>query len=305
MARPVLPNDGASERQYLDLVRAIITYGDDRTDRTQTGTRALHGETMRFDLSDGSIPLLTTKRVHFKSIAHELLWFLSGTTNIRPLLQNGVSIWSDWPYKAYVKATGEALSMKQFEERVVNDAAFAQQWGDLGPVYGKQWRRWAGPDGKEYDQLSELVSRIKRDPTSRRLLFSGWNVADLDQMALPPCHLLYQYYVANGRLSCTLYQRSCDVGLGVPFNIASAALLLRLLAQQCDLEAGELFWVGHDVHLYHNHLKPIEVQLERTPGTFPKLEIARKPDSLFGYLGTDFKVIGYDPAPRIDLEVAV
>ena len=301
----LLPNDGTSERQYLDLVQTILDEGDDRVDRTGVGTRALHGHMMRFDLSDGSWPLLTTKRIPWKAVANELFWFLTGETNIRPLLQNKVSIWSDWPHKSYVQKTGDAIDMKTFEQRVLDDETFAAQWGDLGPVYGKQWRRWQGPDGKVYDQVTDVMERIKRDPASRRLLFHGWNVADLDQMALPPCHLLYQFFVAKGRLSMTLYQRSCDVGLGVPFNIASAALLIRMMAQQTQLETGSLVWMGHDVHLYQNHLQPIATQLTRTPRAFPKIQLTN-PGSLFGYT-TEYLTFEtpYEPDPVIKMDVAV
>lgn len=301
----LLPNDGASERQYLDLVQDILDHGDFRVDRTGVGAYSVHGRTLRFDLGDGRIPLLTTKRIPWKAVAHELLWFLSGSSNIRPLLLNNVTIWSDWPHAKYVKETGDALSLRQFEDRIRESEAFAAQWGDLGPVYGVQWRRWQGPDGKVYDQLADVVERLRRDPHSRRLLFHGWNVAEVDQMALPPCHLLYQFFVAKGRLSMTLYQRSCDTALGVPFNLASAALLVRLVAHLVDLEPGELFWVGHDVHLYQNHVGPIAAQLGRTPTAFPTLAIRRRPESLFDYRFEDLELAGYEPAPSIKMDVAV
>ena len=301
----ILRNDGASETQYLDMVREARDRGHLRMDRTGVGTRALHGRTMRFDLSDGTIPLLTTKFVPFSPIVHEQVWFLSGSSNIRPLLLNKTRIWSEWPHKKYVEATGDAIDVRAFEQRVLESEDFAAQWGDLGPVYGVQWRRWQGPDGRVYDQISDLLERLRRDPYSRRLLFHGWNVADVDQMALPPCHLLYQFFVADNRLSLTLYQRSCDLGLGVPFNIASAALLVRMIAAQVGMEPGELFWVGHDVHLYTNHIPLLEPQLSRTPRPFPQLEILRKPESLFEYVRQDFKIVGYDPHPKIDLPVAV
>lgn len=304
MPRPCLPNDGTAERQYLDLIQAILDHGDDRPDRTGVGTRALHGETLRFDLSDGTLPLLTTKRVPLKTVMRELAWMLRGETNIRSLLQEKVTIWSEWPHDRYVKETGDDLPLADFEARVVADEDFAARWGDLGPVYGRQWRFWQGPDGKIYDQIADLLARLQRDPHSRRLLFHGWNVAEVDAMALPPCHLLYQYYVANGRLSCSLYQRSCDVALGVPFNLVSAALLLRMLAQQAGLEPGELFWIGHDVHLYRNHLEPIREQLTRTPRAAPRLEL-KKASSLFDYGVEHLKLHGYDPDPVIPLEVAV
>lgn len=300
----VFSNDGTSEQQYLQLVEYIMKNGDDRDDRTGTGTRAIHGATLRFDLSDGTLPLLTTKFVPYKAVFHELNWMLSGNTNIQALLQNKVTIWSDWPYAKYIKETGDTITMKDFEKRIVNEDNFAQQWGSIGPGYGHQWRLWQGPDGKVYDQISDLVERIKTDPSSRRLLFHGWNVADLDKMALPPCHLLYQFYVAKGTLSLTMYQRSCDVGLGLPFNIASCALLLNLMAQQCNLKVGQLFWVGHDVHLYINHLDKIGVQLDRTPKAFPKITI-EKASSLFDYKIDDVHIEGYDPHPAIRMDVAV
>lgn len=303
------------EYQYLNLVKDVIDHGYIRpaeNDRTGVATRVIHGATMRFDLSGGVIPLLTTKRVPFRAVMYELLWFISGKTSIRPLLENNVHIWSDWPHAKYVQATGENITMAEFEQRVLNDTEFAQQWGDLGPVYGKQWRRWQAPDGRVIDQLADLVERLRKSPDSRRALFHGWNVADLDQMALPPCHLLYQCFVAplregetKRRLSLTLYQRSCDMGLGVPFNIASASLLVHMLAQQLDMLPGELFWVGHDVHVYENHIQPLLTQLARTPGQFPTLEIKRKPASLFEYQGEDFELVGYNPQSTIKMDVAV
>lgn len=299
------PNDGSSERQYLDLIRAVMDHGKVRSDRTGVGTKALHGATLRFDLSDGCVPLLTTKTVAWEHAINELRWFLSGETKIRPLIQQGVRIWSDWPHENYVKATGDGITKKQFEKRVLEDDAFSEKWGDIGPGYGKQWRRWEGPDGKVYDQVSDLVDRIKRDPNSRRLLFHGWNVADLDKMALPPCHLLYQYFVADGKLSCTLYQRSVDCGLGLPWNLFEASVLVRMLAQQCDLEAGELFWVGHDVHVYLNHEEALRGQIDRAPSAFPKLSLLRRPSSLFEYEASDFKLEGYFPQESIKMAVAV
>lgn len=300
----VYPNDGTSEQQYLELVRYIMTSGFDRSDRTGVGTRAIHGATLRFDLSDNTLPLLTTKFVPYKSVFNELKWMLSGDTNIRSLLKDKVTIWSEWPYTKYIKETGDTISMKEFEKRIVEDEAFADQWGSIGPGYGYQWRSWQGPDGKTYDQISDLIKRIKAEPSSRRLLFHGWNVADLDQMALPPCHLLYQFFVAKGRLSLTMYQRSCDVGLGLPFNIASCAFLLNMVAQQCDLEVGQLFWVGHDVHLYTNHLDKIAVQLDRVARPFPKLTLT-KASSLFDYTIDDVLLEGYDPHPAIKMDVAI
>ncbi len=230
---------------------------------------------------------------------------MSGSTNIGPLLSRGVGIWSEWPHKAYVEATGDKIDLKDFEKRIIDDDDFAAKWGELGPVYGKQWRAWEGPDGRRYDQMTTLVESIRSNPDSRRLIVSGWNVAELDSMALPPCHLLYQYFVADGRLSCTLYQRSCDMGLGVPFNVVSASLLLRMLAQQCDLEAGELFWVGHDVHLYLNQLEAIQELVARQPKGAPALELTRRPRSLFDYLPSDFRLSKYLPMAPIAMPIAV
>lgn len=303
------------ERRYLDLMERVWREGSPRRDRTGVGTRAVFGERLAFDLSDGTIPLLTTKRVSWKTIVRELLWFLGGETNIRPLLQDGVTIWTDWPLARYRRETGEAVTQAAFEARIVADEAFAQAWGDLGPVYGAQWRHWpryepAGeglfrrtPEG--IDQISRLVHDIRTNPSSRRLLFTGWNVAELDGMALPPCHMTYQYFVADGRLSGLLHQRSCDVGLGVPYNLVTAALLLRMLAQQCDLEPGEFVWFGGDVHLYENHGELVATQLAREPRPWPTLAFARRPASILDYGFEDFVVEGYDPHPAIPAPIAV
>ncbi len=300
------PNDGTSELQYISLIMDILQNGDTRIDRTGVGTRAVHGRTMRFSLQNNTIPLLTTKRVPWKSVYGELLWFLSGESNIRPLLLNSITIWSDWPFSKYIKKTGSSISLKEFEQKIRDSEDFAKEWGDLGPVYGVQWRRWQGPDGRTYDQISDLINELKTNPTSRRLLFHGWNVADLDKMALPPCHLLYQFFVKQGKkLSLTLYQRSCDVGLGLPFNIASAALLVHMIANILDMEADELFWVGHDVHLYTNHTDPIQEHFKRTPRDFPSIAWKRKPKNIFDYKIDDLTVIGYQPDPSIKMDVAV
>ncbi len=293
------------EEQYLDLVRRIWTEGSEQRDRTGVGTKALFGATMRFDLSDGRVPLITVKRVYWKTALRELLWFLSGDTSIRPLVAQGVSIWTDWPLDRYRRETGDAIERAAFEKRIVEDDDFAARWGDLGPVYGKQWRRWQGPDGREHDQIAALVRSLRENPASRRHIFTGWNVAELDGMALPPCHMTYQYQVANGRLNGILYQRSCDLGLGFPFNIFEAAALLRMLAQQTDLEPGELVWMGADVHLYANHGELVETLLSRSPRAFPTLTLNRRPDSLFDYRFEDFDVAGYDPHPAISAPVAV
>ena len=303
------------EAQYLDLMRRVWADGAVRGDRTGTGTRALFGETMRFDLSDGSIPVLTTKRIFWKSAVRELLWFLSGDRNITSLVEQGVHIWTDWPLARFNAETGAALTREEFESRILSDSAFAAEWGDLGPVYGAQWRHWpsytddgAGKftrDAAGIDQITALVHGLKNNPSSRRHIFTGWNVAELDQMALPPCHMTYQYFVNENKLSGILYQRSCDLGLGFGFNIFEAALLLRMLAQQCDLVADEIIWMGADCHLYANHEHLVTEQLSRTPRAFPKLQILRRPDDIFGYRFEDFAVTGYDPHPHIPAPVAV
>ncbi|MBL0965909.1 MAG: thymidylate synthase [Blastomonas sp.] len=303
------------EWQYLDLMRQVWTRGHERSDRTGVGTRSLFGATMRFDLSDEAIPLLTTKRVYWKAAAREMLWFLTGETNIRPLVEQGVHIWTDWPLDAYRKATGEAIDRDAFEARIIADAEFAERWGDLGPVYGKQWVDWPvyEPVGeglfrkreRGINQIAELVESLRHNPGSRRHIFEGWNVAELHRMALPPCHKTYQFFVADGKLTGLLYQRSCDLALGVPFNIFSAALIARMLAQQCDLEPGELIWNGGDVHLYLNHQELVETQLARAPSGEPKLTINRRPDSIFHYRIEDFEVRDYAPQAHIAAPVAV
>jgi len=293
------------EQQYLNAMRRAWNEGDERRDRTGVGTRSLFGVTMRFDLSDGTVPLITTKRVFWKSAVKELIWFLSGDTNIRPLVEQSVHIWTDWPLDRYRRETGETIDRNAFEARIVEDRAFAEQWGDLGPVYGKQWVSWPDGKGGTINQIAQLVDGLKRNPASRRHIFTGWNVAELDRMALPPCHMTYQYHIANGRLSGILYQRSCDLGLGFPFNIFEAALLLRMLAQQCDLEPGEIVWMGADVHVYLNHEHLVAEQLAREPRAFPKLDLVRRADSIFDYKLEDVAVTGYDPHPHIAAPVAV
>lgn len=303
------------EQQYLDLMRRIRNEGHERIDRTGVGTRSLFGATMRFDLRDDAVPLLTTKRVYWKAAAREMLWFLTGDTNIRPLVQQGVHIWTDWPLDAYRRATGEDIDRDGFEARVVADEAFALQWGDLGPVYGAQWVNWPRYELEEdgryrrvepgINQIAGLVDNIRRNPGSRRLLFTGWNVAEVDRMALPPCHMTYQFHVADGRLSSLLFQRSADLVLGVPFNIFGLALITRMLAQQCDLEPGEAVWQGGDVHIYLNHGDLVEAQLARVPAGAPKLRIARRPASMFDYRIEDFEVLDYAPQAHIAAPVAV
>lgn len=294
------------ETQYLDLLRKLLEEGDQRIERTGTGTRALFGYTMRFDLAAG-FPVFTTKRIFWKTAFKEMLWMLSGGRNIRELLQQNVRIWTDWPLKKYREATGTNPSQEEFEARILADPDFAARWGDLGPVYGYQWRRWRGADGREIDQIRMLIDGLKNDPTSRRLLFEGWNVADLDRMALPPCHKTYQFFVSpsTGKLSAALMQRSADAYLGLGWNIANLALLTHLLAQQCGYEPGEIVWFGCDVHLYLNHEEQARTQLGREPRPFPRLTIRRRPESLFDYGIGDFDLEGYDPHPHIPAAVAV
>lgn len=294
------------EYQYLDLMAQVLDRGDERIDRTGVGTRSLFGAMLRFDLSDGTAPILTTKRVYWKTAVKEMLWFLTGGTNIRPLLQANVRIWTDWPLDAYRRATGEAIDQESFEKRIVEDAAFAESWGELGPVYGKQWRRWLGADGREYDQIADLVTTLRTNPTSRRMLFHAWNVPELGTMALPPCHMVYQYHVtSDGRLNSLMYQRSVDLLLGAPFNFVGAAALQLMLAQQADLQPGELVWVGGDVHLYRNHLDQAREQLTRTPRPWPTMRLTRRADSIDGYQIGDFAVEGYAPHAAIHADVAV
>jgi thymidylate synthase len=292
------------EMQYLALMRRLLEEGDPRLDRTGVGATSLFGESLKFDLAEG-LPLLTTKRVYWKLAVKEMLWFLTGETNIRPLLEQGVGIWTDWPLAAYRRESGETIDQREFERRILSDAAFAARWGDLGPIYGKQWRRWAGPDGREHDQIAQLIIDIRTTPSSRRLLFSGWNVADLHAMALPPCHMVYQFHVARGRLSCVLFQRSADIFLGVPFNLFGAALLTHMIAQQTELEPGSLTWFGGDVHLYSTATAQAREQIGRAPGTPPRLLVARRPASIDDYVADDFGVADYDPWPPLKADVAV
>jgi len=263
-------------KPYLDLMRHVRDTGTIKGDRTGTGTVSVFGHQMRFDLSEG-FPLVTTKKLHLRSIIHELLWFLSGDSNIRYLKENGVSIWDDW----------------------------ADEEGDLGPVYGVQWRKWPTPDGGSVDQVSQIMQQLRETPDSRRIMLSAWNVAEIENMALPPCHCLFQFYVADGKLSCQLYQRSCDIFLGVPFNIASYALLTHMLAQQADLEVGDFIWTGGDCHLYSNHLEQADEQLSREPLPLPQLHIKRRPESIFDYRFEDFEILNYESHPHIKATVAV
>ena len=302
------------EYQYLDLIEHILEKGDRRIDRTDVGTLSVFGAMMRFDLSDGTFPVFTTKRVFWKTAVKEMLWFLTGQTNIQSLLRENVRIWTDWPLDAYRKATGETISQADFEARILTDDAFAMKWGDLGPVYGKQWRRWVDAQGNEHDQIASVIENLRRNPASRRILFHGWNVGELDRMALPPCHMVYQFHVSSTgsdgdgskpRLSMLLFQRSADGILGAPFNQVGAAALLAMIAQQVDMVPGELIWMAGDAHLYLNHIEAARTQLSREPRPFPKLRLLRRPESIDGYTIDDFELTGYDPHPAIDAPVAV
>ena len=303
------------EGDYLALMRRIWSAGSTRIDRTGVGTRSILGAELRCDLAGGAMPLLTTKRVYWKTATREFLWFLTGDTNIRALCAQGVEIWTDWPLDRYRRETGDPIERAEFSQRIVADVGFAAQWGDLGPVYGKQWVDWPvyEPAGeglfrlrpKGVNQVAQVIDSLRNNPGSRRHIVEGWNVAELDRMALPPCHKTYQFHVAEGRLSCLLYQRSCDVALGLPFNLWGAALFTRMLAQQCDLEPGELVWIGGDTHLYLNHAELVEAQLARVPSGQPRLEILRRPDSIFDYRIEDFAVPDYAPQAHIAAPVAV
>jgi thymidylate synthase len=291
--------------QYHQLMRRVLEEGVKKEDRTGTGTVSVFGHQMRFDLSKG-FPLVTTKKLHLKSIVHELLWFLKGETNIEYLAKNGVRIWDDWPYAKYKKSDefkGETI--QEFADKIANDPAFAKKFGDLGPVYGYQWRNWPTPDGKHIDQISQLIDTIKKNPDSRRMIVSAWNVGQIDQMALPPCHAFFQFYVANGKLSCQLYQRSADIFLGVPFNIASYALFTMMVAQVCELEAGDFVHTLGDSHLYSNHIEQAQLQLSRDLRPLPTMQINPAAKNIFEFKFEDFTLLNYDPHPHIKAEVAV
>jgi thymidylate synthase len=262
--------------QYESLLEHVYKYGKDKTDRTGVGTRSIFGYQMRFDLSDG-FPLVTTKKVHLKSIIHELLWFLKGDTNIKYLTDNGVTIWNEW----------------------------ADENGELGSIYGYQWRSWPATDGRHIDQISNIIDTIKKNPDSRRIIVSAWNVADIDKMALPPCHTLFQFYIIDGKLSCQLYQRSADLFLGVPFNIASFALLTMMVAQVCNLKYGDFIHTFGDVHIYNNHFEQVKLQLSREPREYPNMIINKKVNSIFEFKYEDFKLEGYNPYPLIKAPIAV
>lgn len=324
-------------KQYLELMKKVLAEGTEKNDRTGTGTLSIFGHQMRFNLQEG-FPLVTTKRCHLRSIIHELLWFLNGDTNTKYLTDNHVTIWDEWALKEdilqrnplsnfericeYSKMSGQAIDSIRKILNGLSSIEAGHAWldeknvpthkdvvlkakGDLGPVYGKQWRSWPTPNGGSIDQISQVMKQLKNDPDSRRIIVSAWNVGELDQMALAPCHAFFQFYVANGKLSCQLYQRSCDVFLGLPFNIASYALLVHMMAQQLDMEVGEFIWTGGDTHIYKNHLEQCNLQLTREPHKLPKLVIKRKPKDLFSYNFEDFEIEGYESHPAIKAPVAV
>ena len=312
-------NDYHADLVYLDLIERIKREGVQKGDRTGTGTLSLFGHQMRFDLSKG-FPLLTTKKVPLKSIIHELIWFMRGDTNLKYLADNNVHIWDEWPFKAYlirnnlpVPTTGSDewnTGIKEFIEKIKADESFAKEYGNLGPIYGYQWRSWPTPNGGHIDQLKQVIEKIKTNPNDRRLIVSAWNVADIEEMAkagLPPCHCFFQFYVANGKLSCQLYQRSCDTFLGVPFNIASYALLVMMIAQLTNLELGEFVWTGGDVHLYNNHLEQADIQLSRKNDIRPMPKMKINPDikNIEDFTINDFELVDYNPHDSIKAPIAV
>lgn len=304
-------------RQYLDLLQHIMETGKVKTDRTGTGTKSVFGYQMRFDLSAG-FPLMTTKKMFTRGIIEELIWFLNGDSNLKYLADRDVHIWDSWPYKAYLEQTGQTVpesgseawntGMTVFLEKIKTDADFAHEYGGLGPIYGYQWRSWPTSDGKHIDQITQVIEQIKKSPDSRRMIVSAWNVADIEEMAksgLPPCHCLFQFYVADGKLSCQLYQRSCDTFLGVPFNIASYALLTMMIAQVCDLEPGEFVWTGGDVHIYSNHFDQVALQLSREPLPLSKMILNPNVENIFDFKIEDFTLEGYQSHESIKAPIAV
>ena len=291
-------------RQYHELMDRVLREGIDKSDRTGTGTRSVFGHQMRFDLAEG-FPMVTTKKLHLKSILHELIWFISGDTNIRYLCQNGVRIWDDWPFATYSKSADyDGIDMKEFAARIAADADFAAKWGDLGPVYGYQWRFWPGPNGP-VDQLRDVLEGIRRNPDGRRHIVSAWNPGYIDQMALPPCHAFFQFYVVDGKLSCQLYQRSADIFLGVPFNIASYALLTHMVAEVTGLTPGEFIHTLGDAHLYLNHLDQADEQLKRELLPLPRLIFRRQVNEITDFRFEDVEIAGYQSHPHIAAPVAV
>lgn len=310
---------------YLKLLKKLINEGIEKTDRTGTGTKSFLGYQMRFDLNEG-FPLLTTKKVPMKAIIHELIWFLRGDTNLKYLADNNVHIWDEWPYKAYLEKNNKMIpktgsdewnkGIKEFVEKIKSDEKFAQEYGNLGPIYGYQWRNWPTPKGEHIDQIKQVIEQIKKTPDSRRMIVSAWNVSDIEEMAkagLPPCHCLFQFYVTPGtdggksKLSCQLYQRSCDTFLGVPFNIASYSLLTMMIAQVCNMEAGEFVWTGGDVHLYSNHIEQAKLQLSREPDIrkMPQMKINKNITEIDAFSIDDFELIDYNPHDGIKAPIAV
>jgi thymidylate synthase len=307
------------DTQYLNLLEKIMKDGETKTDRTGTGTKSIFGYQMRFNLEEG-FPLLTTKKVPIKSIIHELIWFLRGDSNLKYLTDNNVHIWDEWPYKAYLKKNNMPIpeingeewksGMAAFVEKVKTDEVFAKEYGNLGPIYGYQWRSWPTPNGAHVDQIAQVIEMIKNTPDSRRMIVSAWNVADIEEMAkagLPPCHCLFQFYVANGKLSCQLYQRSCDTFLGVPFNIASYSLLTMMIAQVCGLKAGDFVWTGGDTHLYLNHMEQVGTQLSRRNDIreMPKMKINPERKNIEDFVIEDFELVDYHPHESIKAPIAV
>lgn len=308
-----------ADESYLTLLEHLLTNGATKTDRTGTGTKSVLGYQMRFNLADG-FPLLTTKKVPFKAIVHELLWFLRGDTNLQYLAKNNVHIWDEWPYKAYLKRNNLPIpeingeewktGMSEFVQKIATDDAFAKEHGNLGPIYGYQWRSWPTADGKNIDQLAQVIEQIKKSPDSRRMIVSAWNVGDIEEMAkagLPPCHCLFQFYVADGKLSCQLYQRSCDTFLGLPFNIASYSLLVMIIAQICELEPGEFVWTGGDVHVYLNHVEQAQTQIARRGDIrpLPTVKINPLKMNIEDFTIEDFELVGYNPHDAIKAPIAV
>lgn len=304
-------------KQYLEVLKDISDNGITKSDRTGVGTKSVFGRQMRFDLSAG-FPLVTTKKVPLRAIIHELLWFLQGSTNIKYLVDNNVHIWNEWPFRSYLQQTGQEVpepnsdiwnkKLQEFVEKIKTDDDFAAKYGELGPVYGYQWRSWPTPNGEHIDQISKVIEQIKNTPDSRRMIVSAWNVADIDEMAksgLPPCHTMFQFYVADGKLSCQLYQRSADFFLGIPFNIASYALLTLMVAHVTGLKPGEFVHTTGDTHLYLNHLEQAKEQLSRTPRKLPTMKLNPEVKSIFDFTITDFTLEGYDPHPAIKAPIAV
>lgn len=304
-------------KQYLELLEDIKKNGIKKSDRTGVGTISVFGRMMRFDLSKG-FPAMTTKKLFMRGVIHELLWFLQGSTNIKYLVDNDVHIWDEWPYKHYLLERGMKVpdsgskqwqeGIKKFTEKIKKDVKFAKEWGELGPVYGYQWRNWPTPDGRHIDQIKSVIETIKNNPDSRRMIVSAWNTADVEKMAkagLPPCHLLFQFYVSDGKLSCLMYQRSADTFLGVPFNIASYALLTLMIAQVTGLKAGDFVHAFGDTHLYLNHLKQVDEQLSRKPKKLPEMKINPMVRNIDDFIFEDFELVGYDPDPAIYAPIAV